>query len=250
MQRQNQTKRESKSRTLVLKIMLFAVGLGMIAGGIFIKVNAEAFFKNNPKTISTVSRFESRKSLSTKRDGTYKYYKIVFVKFNVGSNNYEAELDLSNDSIKKGDTFEIYYDKNNPYIIHTKKNRYISAYSLIGVGIFVLIFSIVLFSDKSSSSGDDFGKDLRNSGQKIYGRFLRVEKVDLGNGVMKFFVVVMINDPRTNEERKIKSDAMDNDISEYLMRNENIPVYVNMSNTDLYYIDTEEILDGINIINA
>ena len=110
------------------KLKYFAAVLALIClcGGVYVTFFQARGFE---KTSATIVDFEAE---HTGEDVTY--YPIV--DYTVGGVSYTGRLDQGSGSYSVGDTITIYYDPDNPGIIHGGK----------GIGIYMMIVSAIILA--------------------------------------------------------------------------------------------------------
>ncbi len=106
-------------RRLVLSLLFFLAGVGMIGYGIY-----NIFFYNRGMTESTaVIDHIERTMTGYDEDGSAEYDYEVLVSYTVDGKQYQSELGYHEDGFKEGQEIKIYYDPSDPEKLHadTKK---------------------------------------------------------------------------------------------------------------------------------
>lgn len=123
------------------KIIGFIFGIFLFIGVVFmtvaigLKISDQKFFVSAENSKAKIIDF----SLKTDIDG--KVIHKAIIGYTIDGVTYEAELPYCSSSLNIGDKITIYYQKNNPVEIKTKRSSVSLVYGIIG-GVFILIGAI------------------------------------------------------------------------------------------------------------
>lgn len=132
-------------------VFLFVVGIVFTIWQVYNAVNYFNLKNNNYVTVATI--YSEIYNVGAKK-GLYKsvsYYYVDNHKYVYVSDQYEED----NLSDNLGQTFELYYNKNNPSKVSKKKNPINLVVLIIGISFVSVTFPFVFFQKKMSKKIDD-----------------------------------------------------------------------------------------------
>lgn len=168
----------------------------------------------------------------------------VYVTYDVDGRSYTSVINGYSSSFYEGKKIDIYYMKNDPNTIGSKKLELLLLLILFMGLIFLLIGGINIFKVISNKKKKD---RLIKTGTKIEATYVETTTNFHVNvlGRNPSNIICEYDDPVSNNTYKFKSEKLWYDPSLYISdcEIETFTVYVNKDNMKDYYVDIEELID-------
>lgn len=168
----------------------------------------------------------------------------VYVTYNVDGRSYTSVIHGYSSSFYEGKKIDIYYMKNNPSTIGSKKLELLLLLIPFMGLIFLLIGGINIFKVISNKKKKE---RLIKTGTKIEATYVETTTNFHVNvlGRNPSNIICEYDDPVSNNTYKFKSERLWYDPSLYISdcEIETFTVYVNKDNMKDYYVDIEELID-------
>lgn len=120
----------------LIRYILLAVGIAMIAGGIYGLSYVERIDKEYISTVAKIENIQKRTKRSSKR--TRAHYDVI-VTYTVAGKQYKENLNSYSPNMEIGDNIELKYNPKNPSDIRSVELEYLLFIVLIFVGATLLI---------------------------------------------------------------------------------------------------------------
>ena len=187
--------------------------------------------------ISTYNLYQADKNLNH-AIGTIELvnYNYVFVKYDLNGQEMKGVLNFYSSNFREGQQIDILYDENDPYDLQTTEANFMY-YIFVGVGIIIATIGGELIS--SEHKREKIQKELLQNGRKVYATISGIG-VDpsISNNYRHPFIIYCVYDDGDGQKEYVSGPIWDELNDSFIGKD--IPLYLDQTNKDLYYVDVRE----------
>ena len=163
-------------------------------------------------------------------------YDHTFVTYELNGQEFTGALNYYNSDYEEGQQIDILYDENNPDELQTTDANFIF-YIFIGVGTIMAILGVTLISTEHKR--EKIQKELLQNGRKVYATISGIG-VDpsISNNYRHPFIIYCVYDDGDGQKEYVSGPIWDELNDSFIGKD--IPLYLDQTNKDLYYVDIRE----------
>ena len=187
--------------------------------------------------VSTYNLKQSEKNLNH-AVGTIELvnYNYVFVTYDLNGQEMKGVLNYYSSNFREGQQIDILYDENDPYDLQTTEANFLY-YIFVGVGILIATIGGGLISNEHKR--EKIQKELLQNGRKVYATISGIG-VDpsISNNYRHPFIIYCVYDDGDGQKEYVSGPIWDELNDSFIGKD--IPLYLDLTNKDLYYVDVRE----------